>query len=151
MSTESNYSFTTKVNGDLFTLRGDDFASFIGRLGESSNVPAVQHLLDVLSGTVTITEQQAVANVTAAFNGTVTGAPAVAPVAPPVPPAIPPAAPPASNASAPVCNHGAMIGRKGNGAKGEWRGFFCPTPKGTPDQCSPKFAQRNTAEWNLIS
>jgi len=150
MSTESNYSFTTKVNGDLFTVRGDDFASFIGRLGESAHVPAIQNLLDVLSGSAPITEQQAVANVVNAFNGTATVVTAP-PVAPPVPPAIPPAAPPASNASTPVCSHGEMIGRKGSGAKGEWRGFFCPTPKGTPDQCSPKFAQRNTAEWNLIS
>ena len=153
MSTESNYSFTTKVNGDLFTVRGDDFAGFIGRLGESSHIPAIQNLLDVLSGTVEITEQQAVANVTAAFNGTVIPTPpaipvAVAPVAPPV---APPSAGFAVGGSVPVCGHGQMIGRKGAGAKGEWRGFFCPTPKGTPDQCSPQFVNKKQPEWNLIS
>jgi hypothetical protein len=34
------------------------------------------------------------------------------------------------------------VARSGNGAKGPWSGFFCPTPKGTPDQCPPQFNKR---------
>ena len=37
------------------------------------------------------------------------------------------------------CVHGERQRRSGNGARGEWVGYFCPTPKGTPDQCSPNF------------
>lgn len=37
------------------------------------------------------------------------------------------------------CVHGERVRRSGNGARGEWVGYFCPTPKGTPDQCSPQF------------
>ena len=40
-----------------------------------------------------------------------------------------------------TCRHGAMVHRSGNGAKGPWQGFFCPTPKGTPDQCPPQFVR----------
>lgn len=47
------------------------------------------------------------------------------------------AAAPAGNA--PVCNHGTMIQRSGTKNGRTWTGYFCPTPKGTPDQCSPKF------------
>jgi hypothetical protein len=38
-----------------------------------------------------------------------------------------------------VCKHGAMTKRSGTGAKGPWSGWFCPSPKGTPDQCQPVF------------
>lgn len=41
--------------------------------------------------------------------------------------------------AAPVCRHGPMTFRQGTGAKGPWKGYFCPTPKGTPGQCPPQF------------
>lgn len=40
---------------------------------------------------------------------------------------------------APVCAHGEMTFRTGTGAKGPWKGYFCPSPKGTPNQCDPQF------------
>lgn len=46
------------------------------------------------------------------------------------------------------CHHGVMTKRKGEGAKGPWKAFMCPSPKGTPDQCDPVFLRRNDAEWN---
>lgn len=161
MSNESNYvvNFKTPTYASIITVRADDAPNLVARLEETREavLSAVRELEEALHAKA-ITEQQAVANVTAAFNGTVVSAPpvstapaipaAVAPVAPPVaPPAV--AAP--VGGSAPVCSHGQMIGRKGSGAKGEWRGFFCPTPKGTADQCSPQFAKRGSAEWNLVA
>lgn len=38
-----------------------------------------------------------------------------------------------------VCKHGNMTFKQGTGAKGPWKGWFCPSPKGTPDQCQPVF------------
>lgn len=35
------------------------------------------------------------------------------------------------------CVHGPRQYREGQGAKGTWKAWFCPTPKGTPDQCEP--------------
>lgn len=37
------------------------------------------------------------------------------------------------------CVHGQRVRRSGSSAKGDWVGYFCPTPKGTADQCSPNF------------
>ena len=51
--------------------------------------------------------------------------------------------------SKPQCQHGQRIGREGNGAKGPWRAYFCPTPKGTPDQCDPIWVDRkDSSAWN---
>ena len=49
MSTESNFSFTTKVNGDLLTVRGDTVAEFKGNLDgllaqAAAVAPALAHL-----------------------------------------------------------------------------------------------------------
>lgn len=35
------------------------------------------------------------------------------------------------------CKHGPMKLRTGAGAKGPWKAWMCPSPKGTPDQCEP--------------
>lgn len=44
------------------------------------------------------------------------------------------------DADAPMCKHGARKKRDGVSAKGPWTGWFCPLPKGNPDQCKPDFA-----------
>ena len=44
-------------------------------------------------------------------------------------------------ASDKVCKHGHMVFKEGTGAKGPWKGWFCPAPKGTPDQCQPVFVR----------
>jgi hypothetical protein len=46
---------------------------------------------------------------------------------------------PASGGKA--CKHGEMTFRTGQSAKGPWKGYFCPSPKGTPDQCEPQFVR----------
>lgn len=35
-----------------------------------------------------------------------------------------------------TCEHGQMVFKSGTTQAGKpWKGYFCPTPKGTPDQC----------------
>ena len=46
---------------------------------------------------------------------------------------------PADGAKA--CKHGEMKLRTGSSAKGPWKGYFCPSPKGTADQCEPQFVR----------
>ncbi|WP_458682247.1 hypothetical protein [Prescottella equi] len=53
----------------------------------------------------------------------------------------PPAAQSAPGGDQKFCKHGAMQFRSGvnqNSGKA-WKAFFCPTPKGTPDQCKAEF------------
>ena len=38
------------------------------------------------------------------------------------------------------CKHGKLVYRESKpGAAKSWKGWFCPSPQGTPDQCAPKF------------
>lgn len=50
----------------------------------------------------------------------------------------------------PSCQHGPRTARKGNGSKGEWRAWMCPTPKGTPGQCEPEWVRKGSPEWNTF-
>jgi hypothetical protein len=45
----------------------------------------------------------------------------------------------ASTSGSKTCKHGEMTFRTGQSAKGPWKGYFCPSPKGTSDQCEPQF------------
>lgn len=38
-----------------------------------------------------------------------------------------------------TCDHGDRKYVTGNGPKGAWAAWMCPTPKGTPGQCAPKW------------
>lgn len=145
MSAESNFSYTTKIGNDLYTVRGDNYDEFLSNLVASGTVPAIRHLLDVLDGSsVASPDTAAVAAVAASLGGSVVNDPFGGTFDP---------VPPQGGASAGdrTCSHGVMIKRTGQGAKGEWRAWFCPTPKGTADQCKPQFADRKSpAEWNAF-
>lgn len=39
----------------------------------------------------------------------------------------------------PRCAHGPRNRKEGTSAKGKWVGWFCPRPKGAPDQCKAEF------------
>ena len=88
------------------------------------------------------------------------------PVAPPAqqPPSVPaPAAPAAASsgwdvpapapsfqqATTPSCQHGPRTARSGVGAKGPWRAWFCPQPKGAP-QCEAIWVRRGSPEWDVF-
>lgn len=150
MSSESNFSFTTKIAGtDLFTVRGDTYDEFLQNLTLAGSVSGIATLINHLDGTATTpvaTMEAAIDLVQTTFPGSTvidSGAGFN-----PIPPAAPAAAPQAVAQPARACAHGEMIKRTGTSAKGEWRAFFCPTPKDTPGQCSPIFAKKGSPEWN---
>ena len=146
MSTESNFSFTTKIDGaDLLTVRGDTYDEFLANAITLANVPGVLRLVNVLSGEVAAAPaapvNAAIAAVATGLGGSVVGDPfggSFEPVAPPAAVAGP---------GDRTCSHGVMVKRTGESEKGPWRAFFCPTPKGTPDQCKAIFVKRGTPEW----
>lgn len=61
-----------------------------------------------------------------------------------------PAAPSAvfTQATVPSCQHGSRTPKSGSGAKGPWKGWMCPAPKGDPTQCQPQWVTRGTPEFN---
>lgn len=146
---EKNYVINVKTKaGTIFTVRGDTAEELTSNIKSVLNAQ-IPDFIGGLEEALTGVAPAPVAAPTAvdaltAIGGTVVSEqarPAFSPIPPPVAVATAPSA-------GKQCVHGEMIRRTGNGAKGEWRGFFCPTPKGTPDQCSPAFAQRNTPEWS---
>lgn len=145
--TEKNYVVNVKTkNNTIFTVRGDSAEELntnitaVINFGVHDSVLALEELLLGAPAPA----PSAVDVVTNALGATVTNVTNFAPVPPPVTNAAP------SVAGSRVCSHGTMVTRKGSGAKGEWKGYFCPTPKGTPDQCPPQWITKKDAEWNSI-
>ena len=139
-STEASYSYTTKIAGDLFTVRGDSIAEFKNNM--DSAVFEAQFLVDAVGAI------QAVGHLIPIATPLPVAAPAPAPAAAFPPPAnFNPApapvwaAPPAAAPAGKQCVHGERQFRSGVSASTgkPWSAHFCPTPKGTPDQCAPEF------------
>lgn len=57
------------------------------------------------------------------------------------------AAPAAGLQSPPSCKHGERVHRSGQGAKGPWEAYFCPTEKGTIGQCDPLWKDKKTGQF----
>jgi hypothetical protein len=144
VSSESNYSFTTKLGNDLFTVRADTFDELVVNLSNVTNVAGVKHLVDVLTGAAPQAipvEQAAVANVTSVFNADVVSAPAT-------PAATVSGTPSITGRS---CNHGPMTPRQGTGKDGKiWRGYFCGAAKEATDKCKNIYIYPSMPEWHTF-
>lgn len=146
--TEKNYVVNVKnKQGTIVTFRGDtaqELNQAISEFIEFGLEFAVSNVEGILLGMSSVQAQDPVSLVAQSLGGTVVNeAPSFAPVPPPVQ-----AYAPAGGTR--VCSHGPMIARKGIGAKGEWKGYFCPTPKGTAGQCEPQWLTKKDAEWNAV-
>lgn len=134
--------------GTLINVYGDDEQSF--DFGLAILVDRIAQLAEIeqqLSGAGAVAEQITLAPVQPPAAA---GFTEPAPQAPPAASWGAPAAPAAFTQGATrQCVHGAMVARSGSGAKGPWKGWFCPTPKGTPDQCKAQFLNRGTPEFDM--
>lgn len=149
--TEKNYVINVKTKaGTIITVRGDSAEELTDNIQAFSNVSASDYVL-ALEEMFTAT-QNPVAAVQAALGATVvnetpmTAANNFSPVPPPV----------QAQATAPIggsgtatrnCIHGVMTKRTGEGQWGPYKAFYCPTPKGTADQCKPQYVKANDPEW----
>lgn len=149
--TEKNYVVNVKNKlGTIVTVRGDsasELAVNIGALvseGLQDHISAMEEML--------LGPQTAVGMVKEALGATVV---AETPITSannfqPVPP-------PAQTQAATVgggvgtatrnCIHGTMTKRTGEGQWGPYKAFYCPTPKGTADQCKPQYVKAGDADW----
>lgn len=140
-STEAPFSYTSKVDGNLFTVRGQDFSDFANNLtlaygdaGQDILTRAAEQAVPLSAGGQVM--QQAIA--------------AVAPIAHPQQPAgygAPAPAPAPLPASAPVaggppqCAHGdrKWVTSK-PGAPKAWQAWMCGARQGDPTKCDPQWA-----------
>lgn len=136
---EPKHKLTVKIQGELRTIQGDTYEEFTAERDKAlEGIQADVEFVNLV---------RAASNAATALAGGET----VAQQATPAPAAwdAPAAAPAAFGAAATqMCDHGPMTPRTGVGAKGPWRGWFCPTAKGTPGQCKAIFVNRGTADWN---
>ena len=137
-TTEATYSFTTKVNGDLLTVRGDTQDEFALNL---ANLHDDQVLIEMISSLQQKFKPTSVAEIQAAFNGTIIPDPLASKPTPPAP--VRPAgfSPVPTNAPTgvvPMCEHGPMRFVKGGMSKTTGKGYpafySCSMPKGQ-SQC----------------
>ena len=144
-NTEPTHKLTVKVGDALRTIQGYTLDEFLLARAE---------LIDHLAGDIEAVQlAKGVGAAAPLVVAPATGNPAPAVAAAPaatgwdVPAASAPA-PSFASAAIPSCQHGPRTPRGGVGAKGPWKAWFCPTPKGTPGQCDAVWVQKNTPEWS---
>ena len=136
-----NFQVSSKLNdGRIFVVSSETYTGFCEALEQVVGVEESQDVLKTMAISlvgIPTSAVQAVANVTAAFGGNAL---------------IDHSAHPMGGANvgptSKSCKHGQMTQRTGNGAKGPWKAYMCPSPKGTPDQCEPAWIRRNDPEWS---
>lgn len=151
--TEKNYVVNVKTRaGTIVTARGDTADELVNNIngliavGADEAIATLEQLLTGVTQKPSVNE--AIDTVLASLGGSVINEEPNNTAFAPVPP--PNMGSTASQVGARMCQHGSMVGRKGNGAKGEWKGLFCPTPKGTVGQCEPVWLNRSMPEWNSV-
>ena len=145
--TEKNYVVNVKTKaGTIVTVRGDSAEQLNSNITELINFAVNDSILaleELFVGPSAVDVVKSTLGATVVSTTPLPPASGFAPVPPPV------SATP-SVAGQRVCSHGPMVTRKGSGAKGEWKGYFCPTPKGTADQYAPQWVTKKDPEWNTI-
>lgn len=145
MSSEATYSVTVKVNGDLFTVRGDnadEFAEHLRAAVTGNLVTYVEALQEVARNAAA--NPPLPAAVVQAFPGAQiisdTNQYQPAPQAQPAPTPQQAQVQAAAQGAAPACEHGARVWREGvSKSSGKpYRGWFCPSMD-RGNQCKPMF------------
>ena len=109
------------ADGTLINVYAVDQAELEAQLTTIGDVASL-----IASTSRALSGQSAVAHIAQGLGGIAINAPA-APVSP-------------LSLSLDQCKHGARTFRESKpGAPKAWKGYFCPTAKGTPDQCEPNF------------
>lgn len=143
---EKNYVLNVKTKaGTIFTVRGDTYVELMTNINQAIE-GGVEVPIGMLESSLFGTDAMSI--VTSTLGATpiqqpVAAAPGFAPVRPP---ATAPVAVTGGSASR-QCIHGEMTKREGSGQWGPYKAYYCPTPKGTPDQCKPIYIKPNDADW----
>ena len=135
----ANFQVSSKLNdGRIFVIAGNTADEFKQNLTHILGDIGAENLISTMASSVEgapTTIESAVANLAQGLGAR--------PVSSPTQTFTPSTGP-----SGKTCKHGEMTKRTGAGAKGPWKAFMCPSPKGTPDQCEPEWIRRTDSEWN---
>jgi hypothetical protein len=127
MSNESAFVANVKTSkGTIITIRGDEWDTFTSRVSDA----VAGNVATVIGALEDVINPMSVADIAQAVGGTVTAINVAAP-----------------NTPSPSCKHGTRKHKGGQGAKGPWQAWMCPSAKGTPDQCEPLWIKRGEPGW----
>ena len=123
------------ADGTLINLYAQDAHELHAQLGWIADLsPQISRTFKALAGQGNL--QGAVNQLSAGLGATVIGEPPVGYIATPAAPVSP------LSFGISECKHGARTYRESKpDALKAWKGYFCPTAKGTADQCEPNFAK----------
>jgi predicted RNase H-like HicB family nuclease len=139
---EKNYVLNVKNKaGTIFTVRGDTYKEFVNNINEAIE-GSVEIPVGMLEGN--LLSANALSTVTSTLGAVSVEQPAG--FAPVPPPTVAPVAAVGGNSQR-QCLHGLMTKREGSGQYGPYKAYYCPTPKGTADQCKPIYIKPNDADW----
>jgi hypothetical protein len=127
MSSESTFVANVKTSkGTILTVRGDDITSFSRNISD-----AVSGQIEIVIGALEdAMSPMSISEIAQSVGGTITAINVAAPSTP-----------------SPSCKHGTRKHKGGQGAKGPWQAWMCPSAKGTPDQCEPLWIKRGEPGW----
>jgi len=132
---QTPFQVSSKMNdGRIFVIAGDTYEEFKSRLSEVVGDIGAENVLTTMASSIegaATSTPQAVSMLAQGLGATPTQTFSHS-----------------TGPSSKVCKHGEMTKRTGNGPKGPWKAYMCPSPKGTPDQCEPIWVRRNDADWN---
>lgn len=127
MSNESAFVANVKTSkGTIITIRGDEWDMFTSRVSDA----VAGNVATVIGALEDVINPMSVAEIAQSVGGTVTAINVAAP-----------------NTPSPSCKHGTRKHKGGQGAKGPWQAWMCPSAKGTPDQCEPLWIKRGEPGW----
>jgi hypothetical protein len=127
----NSFQISSKLNdGRIFVVGGDNFEEFNTNLESLLGMEQATNLIAVMEASLLNRNStaEAVTVINNTLNTPTQSTPNIAPVGK-------------------TCKHGEMAKRTGTGAKGQWKAFMCPAPKGAPDQCDPIWVRKNEPEW----
>ena len=138
-----NFQVSSKLpDGRIFVVASETYVGFCEALESAVGIEESQDVLKIMAQSLSGAPNngvQAVQNIAAAFPG-----------AEAVHTAHPVSSQGNLGPSSKTCSHGVMTKRTGAGAKGPWKAYMCPSPKGTPDQCEPVWVRRHDSEWSAF-
>jgi len=134
----NNFQVSSKLpDGRIYVVAGENFAEFKSNLAEVLGPEGAETVVNTMAASIEgiSVDTKAVANLSAL---------GATPAAPPQ------TSTPSTAPTGKTCKHGEMTKKTGASAKGPWKAFMCPSPKGTPDQCDPVWIRRNEPEWSTF-
>ena len=137
------------ADGSMLNIQGDnpqEFAANLQWVGE--NAARIASTVALIKGVGAVAEVLPVAETATVYEAPQQyNAPAVQQYQQVAAQSAPAYAQQAPQSVGPVCKHGPMQHKSGQGAKGPWQAFMCGAARNAPDKCDPQWLRKGEPGW----